>query len=236
MISNIVNSFISCSLLEDVRIFDIIRNERPSTAKYIDLRLNTRMAFTDSQINVYKTKTVYTDLLFLYLERAFLSQNFFDIPTIHPLFDDILVSMYQYLPNIFQNQSSEDNMYLAERIMYQVDDLLKEDMLNEYYYLPQKLYEDIQTTTFDDLKRTDASQTDGNDTNNSEEDIETAEAETKSADSQSKGGAYLEMELHEGENSEVMADNDTAREGDSTDDMTDMMTKKGKGSQSTFRS
>lgn len=45
--------------------------------------------------------------------------------------------MYQYLPNIFQNQTSEDNMYLAERIMYQVDDLLKEDMLNEYYYLPQ---------------------------------------------------------------------------------------------------
>lgn len=44
--------------------------------------------------------------------------------------------MYQYLPNIFQNQTLEDNMYLAERIMYQVEDLLKEDMLNEYYYLP----------------------------------------------------------------------------------------------------
>ena len=42
------------------------------------------------------------------------------------------------------------------------------------------------------------------------------------------------MELHEGENSEVIADNDTAREGDSTDDMTDMMTKKGKGSQNTL--
>ena len=42
------------------------------------------------------------------------------------------------------------------------------------------------------------------------------------------------MELHEGENSEVMADNDTAREGDSTDDMTDMMTKKGKVSQNTL--
>ena len=32
-------------------------------------------------------------------------------------------------------------------------------------------------------------------------------------DSETKGGAYLEMELHEGENSEVIADNDTAREG-----------------------
>ena len=37
----------------------------------------------------------------------------FNIPSIHPAFDDILVHMYQYLPNIFQNQTSEDNMYLA---------------------------------------------------------------------------------------------------------------------------
>ena len=221
-------------LLEDVRILELIRKERPSTAKYIDLRLDTRLAFTDSQINVYKTKTVFTDLLFLNLERAFLSQNFYDVPSIHPTFDDVLVNMYQYLPNIFQNKTSEDNMYLAERMMYQVDDLLKEDMLNEYYYLPQKLYEDIQATTFEDLKRTDASNTDGNDKHQSEEDVETAEAETKTADSETKGGAYLEMELHEGENSEVIADNDTAREGDSTDDITDMMTKKGKGSQNTL--
>ncbi|RYL11582.1 hypothetical protein [Staphylococcus sp. RIT622] len=221
-------------LLEDVRILELIRKERPSTAKYIDLRLDTRLAFTDSQINVYKTKTVFTDLLFLNLERAFLSQNFYDVPSIHPTFDDVLVNMYQYLPNIFQNKTSEDNMYMAERIMYQVDDLLKEDMLNEYYYLPLKLYEDIQATAFEDLKRTDASNTDGNDKHQSEEDVETAEAETKTADSETKGGAYLEMELHEGENSEVIADNDTAREGDSTDDMTDMMTKKGKGSQNTL--
>ena len=118
----------------------------------IDLRLDTRLSFTNSQINVYKTKTVYTDLLFLYLERAFLSQNFYDIPSIHPKFDEILVSMYQDLPNIFQNQTSEDNMYLAERIMYQVDDLLKQDMLNDYYYLPQQLYEDIYAHTYEDLK------------------------------------------------------------------------------------
>ena len=52
------------------------------------------------------------------------------------------------------------------------------------------------------------------------------EAETNAQDSKSEGGAYLEMELHEGENSEVISDNDTAREGDSTDDMTDMMTKR----------
>lgn len=31
-------------LLEDVRILELIRKERPSTAKYIDLRLDTRLA------------------------------------------------------------------------------------------------------------------------------------------------------------------------------------------------
>lgn len=42
------------------------------------------------------------------------------------------------------------------------------------------------------------------------------------------------MELHEGENSEAVSDNDNAREGDASDDMTDMMTKKGKGSNETI--
>ena len=58
-------------LLEDMRVFNHIRNERPSTSKLIDLRLQTRLSYTESQIKFYKTKTVYTDLLFLYLEKHF---------------------------------------------------------------------------------------------------------------------------------------------------------------------
>lgn len=221
-------------LLEDMRVFNHIKNERPSTAKLIDLRLQTRLSYTESQIKFYKTKTVYTDLLFLYLERAFLSQNFFDIPTIHPQLDDILNHMFQYLPNFFQNETSEDNMYLAQRIMFQIDDMLTKDMLNEYYHLPRRVYEAIHDLTFEDIKRTDASNVDGQDNTNEESEAETAEAETNAQDSKSEGGAYLEMELHEGENSDVIGDNDTAREGDSTDDMTDIMTKKGRGSESTL--
>lgn len=221
-------------LLEDMRVFNHIRNERPSTSKLIDLRLQTRLSYTESQIKFYKTKTVYTDLLFLYLEKAFLSQNFFDIPMMHSQLDDILNSMFQYLPNFFQNETSEDNMYLAQRIMFQIDDMLTKDMLNEYYHLPRRVYEAIHEMTFDELKRTDASNVDGKDNTSEDTDSETAEAETNAQDSKSEGGAYLEMELHEGENSEVISDNDTAREGDSTDDMTDMMTKKSRGSDNTL--
>lgn len=217
-------------LLEDKRVLNAIMTSRPSTANALKLRNETRLNFTQTQINVYKTKATFTDLLFLYLEKSFLKEDFYDVPQIHPQIDDVLIHMYQYLPNFFYNESSEDNMYLAERIMFQIDDILKEDMLNEYYHLPKKVYEAIQELSFEDITRTDASNSDGQSEKQKDEAVVSEEIESNNQDSASEGGAYLEMELHEGENSDVMSDNDTARDGDASDDMTDMQTKKGKGS------
>ena len=101
-------------------------------------------------------------------------------------------------------------MYLAERIMFQIDDILNEDMLNEYYHLPKKVYEAIHELKFEDIKRTDAS-TDKSSNNDHDEESVSEDIESNHQDSASQGGAYLEMELHEGENSEVVGDNDTAR-------------------------
>ncbi|KYH14531.1 vWA domain-containing protein [Staphylococcus kloosii] len=220
-------------LLEDKRVINEIVEQRPTTEKALSLRNEIRTNYIKSQINVYKTKTTYTDLLFLNLAYSILTENFYDVPQIHPSIDDILLNMYQYLPNVFNCESSEDNQFLAQRIMFQIDDILKEDMLNEYYHLPKQVYAAMETMTFDELKRTDASKVDGNN-NESDEEPESEEIETKAADSQSSGGAYLEMELHEGENSDTASDNDTDREGDASDDMTDMQTKKGKGSNNTI--
>ncbi|MEB8124541.1 VWA domain-containing protein [Staphylococcus succinus] len=217
-------------LLEDKRVLNAIMTSRPSTANALKLRNETRLNFTQTQINVYKTKATFTDLLFLYLEKSFLKEDFYDVPQIHHQIDDVLIHMYQYLPNFFYNESSEDNMYLAERIMFQIDDILKEDMLNEYYHLPKKVYEAIQELSFEDITRTDASNSDGQSEEQKDEAVVSEEIESNNQDSASEGGAYLEMELHEGENSDVMSDNDTARDGDASDDMTDMQTKKGKGS------
>lgn len=217
-------------LLEDKRVLNAIMTSRPSTANALKLRNETRLNFTQTQINVYKTKATFTDLLFLYLEKSLLKEDFYDVPQIHPQIDDVLIHMYQYLPNFFYNESSEDNMYLAERIMFQIDDILKEDMLNEYYHLPKKVYEAIQELSFEDITRTDSSNSDGQSEEQKDEAVVSEEIESNNQDSASEGGAYLEMELHEGENSDVMSDNDTTRDGDASDDMTDMQTKKGKGS------
>ncbi|KRG10148.1 vWA domain-containing protein [Staphylococcus sp. NAM3COL9] len=217
-------------LLEDKRVLNTIVQLRPSTKPIIQMRNEVRLNYTQTQIKVYKTKTTFTDLLFLYLEASFLTENFYDVPQIHPQIDDILNHMYQYLPDFFYNETSEDNMYLAERIMYQIDNILKEDMLNEYYHIPKKVYEAIQELNFEDLTRTDSSNLDGQSEEQNDKEVVSEDMESNNQDSASEGGAYLEMELHEGENSDVMGDNDTAREGDASDDMTDMQTKKGKGS------
>ncbi|MGV3042192.1 vWA domain-containing protein [Staphylococcus rostri] len=219
-------------LIEEMRVLNLIVNERPQTAKLINVRRQMRLQFCETQINFYRTKTMYTDLFFLNLERSFLTENFFEVPEIHPEINAVLDMMYQYLPDIFNIRTSEEAMYLTQRIMFQVDDWLKDDMLNEYYHIPRHVYEALEDMTLDDIKRMDAAQTDGQ--TDEQGDVETEEIDAKSADSDTAGGAYLETELHEGESSEALSDNDTAREGDSSDDMTDMLSKKGKGSQDTL--
>lgn len=219
-------------LIEEMRVLNLIVNERPRTAKLINVRRQMRLQYCETQINFYRTKTMYTDLLFLNLERSFLTENFFEVPEIHSEINPVLEMMYQYLPDIFNIRSSEEAMYLTQRIMFQVDDWLKDDMLNEYYHIPRHVYEALEDLTLDDIKRMDAAQTDGQ--TDEQGDVETEEIDSKSADSETAGGAYLETELHEGESSEALSDNDTAREGDSSDDMTDMLSKKGKGSEDTL--
>ena len=63
-------------MLEDQRILNQIVEERPSTRAAIELRNQTRLSYTESQIKVYETKTTYTDLVLLHLERSVLKQNF----------------------------------------------------------------------------------------------------------------------------------------------------------------
>ncbi|MCG3398584.1 vWA domain-containing protein [Staphylococcus massiliensis] len=213
-------------LIEEIRVTQAIVNERPFADKIFQLRRDMRLKYNRSQIKVYQTKTTYTDLLFLYLEQSFLTGNFYDVPQMTDELDDILNAMYMYLPDIFQIESSEDSMFLADRIMFQIDDILKEDMLNEYYHLPRRVYE--QMDTIDPGKRVDSDNSDGKNDQTNEED-ETEEVDMKAEDSKSSGGSYMEMELNEGENSDASTSNDDTREGDSTDDITEMATKKGKG-------
>lgn len=221
-------------LIEEYRLSNLIMSKRPVTKKLFKHRLNVKIKQNNSQIHVYQTKTTYTDLLFLAIEHAILNENFINNISINDDFDDALVQVFNRLTQIFNLQSSEDSYDLAVSIMILVDYLLKEDMLNQYYHIPERIYRSYEEEwTLEDLKRQDAANTDqSHEQEHDPDDIESADAETKTNDSQTDSKSYLEMELHEGENSDILTDND--REGDAGDDMTDMMEKKGKGSNNTL--
>ena len=69
--------------------------------------------------------------------------------------------MFNRLTQIFNLQSSEDSYDLALSIMILVDYLLKEDMLNQYYHIPERIYRSyVEEWTLEDLKRQDAANTD----------------------------------------------------------------------------
>ena len=54
-------------LLEDMRVFNHIRNERPSTSKLIDLRLQTRLSYTESQIKFYIKLKLFILIYYFYI-------------------------------------------------------------------------------------------------------------------------------------------------------------------------
>lgn len=221
-------------LIEEYRLSNIIMQKRPVTKNIFKHRLAVKVKQNNSQIHVYQTKTTYTDLLFLAIEHAILNENFINNIAIHENFDDALVQVFNRLTQIFNLNTSEDSYDLAVSIMVLVDYLLKEDMLNQYYHIPERIYKSYEEEwSLEDLSRQDAAQTDqNNEKEHDQDEITTEEAETKTADSKADSDSYLEMELHEGENSDVLSDNE--REGDASDDMTDMMEKKGKGSNDTI--
>lgn len=221
-------------LIEEYRLSNIIMLKRPVTKNIFKHRLAVKIKQNNSQIHVYQTKTTYTDLLFLAIEHAILNENFINNISIHEKFDDALVQVFNRLTKIFNLNTSEDSYDLAVSIMVLVDYLLKEDMLNQYYHIPERIYKSYEEEwSLEDLSRQDAAQTDqGNEKEHDQDEITTEEAETKTADSKADSDSYLEMELHEGENSDILSDNE--REGDASDDMTDMMEKKGKGSNDTI--
>ncbi|EGQ3088573.1 hypothetical protein E4301_002340, partial [Staphylococcus pseudintermedius] len=67
-------------MMEEMRILNLIERERPRTQKLIQLRKQTRQQYSASQMNVYQTKTLFTDLFFLNLEYSFLRDDFYTIP------------------------------------------------------------------------------------------------------------------------------------------------------------
>ncbi|TDM13270.1 vWA domain-containing protein [Macrococcus lamae] len=204
-------------MLEEQRLIRLIVNRRPAVQKFFRTRQRLKRQDNLSQLKVYRTKKMPTDLLFLQLEEALLCENTLYLETEYDEFID--ARLRTLLSQVFELTSTKASADLAISMMYVIDDLLTRDMLNDYYYLPVKLLEEL--TRFKEVKAVELS---GTDKVSSE--VETEDVLSKSQSSEGDSKSYLETEISEGQNSR--AQTSEGREGNVTDEVTDIMAGRGK--------
>lgn len=202
-------------MIEEFRLIQHIRASRPFTNKFFNVRLNAKLKENESQIKFYQTKAMPTDELFLQIEHALLMDNTLSFETL--FFDTLIYDIQLALQSVFTLQSTDDSANLAIRLMLLIEPHLNKDMLNEYYHIPKVAY--MNANAYKKANLDKAKQ-------KVDEMDESEAVQTKQRDTKTVGGAYLETEVTEGSNSDNIKENE--REGDSSDDITEMMMGKGK--------
>ncbi|MGK0554052.1 vWA domain-containing protein [Macrococcus capreoli] len=202
-------------MIDEYRLIHYIRQSRPFTQKFFNVRISAKLKENESQIKFYQTKAMPTDELFLQIEHALLTDNVLSFQT--KFFSALDYHIQLALQSIYELKNTEDSANLAIRLMHIIEPHLKKDMLNDYYYIPKLAYMNAKAYKKANLDK-------------AKQDVaemeESESIQTKQRDTETKSGAYLETEVTEGANSNNIKEND--RQGDASDDITEMLMGKGK--------
>ncbi|SET38780.1 Nitric oxide reductase activation protein [Oceanobacillus limi] len=144
------------AILEDIRLEEIIKKERPGTKRAFATRRSYHKQYFESQLATNVNRSYSTDELFCLIYLLILS----DVPD--PRFPkanerqlEKLERLKPTLYSVFEAKTTADITNLATQIVFQVDPDYK-DTFNEYFIFPIVHMENYtRNTLFDELTRTD---------------------------------------------------------------------------------
>jgi nitric oxide reductase activation protein len=143
-------------LAEDVRLEEICKKERPGTKKAFQIRRNVYRRYFQSQLNVNRVKSVHTDALFNAMYLLLTSDSpLEDVPFIHEDIQRVMPWVRQTLGQFFDATSTKEVVRVTLTLIEVLNEVLEKDMLNTYFYLPERVYETESMLTIDDIKRKD---------------------------------------------------------------------------------
>ncbi|MBB3869858.1 VWA domain-containing protein [Parageobacillus toebii NBRC 107807] len=206
------------TLAEDLRLEEICKKERPGTKKWFRIRRDVYRRYFYSQTNANLTRSVYTDALFSVIYLLLTSDSpLEDVPIIHEPIDRMMPWLRQTLPQFFDAASTKEVARITWMITEAFDDVLENDMLNTYFYLPEQSYNEEMGLTLEDLKRIDP-------LNNcdildkekcGDEDVHDQELPTWHRETSDMTKSFLRFELEQGSRTDLLGDG--AREGEDGD-------------------
>ncbi|MDX5474438.1 MAG: VWA domain-containing protein [Bacillaceae bacterium] len=208
------------SLLEDIRLEELVKRERPGTINSFEIRRREYRKYFKSQLKVNTDRGIHTDsfynLLYILLTT---NDPLEEVISITEALDLALPYVRKEAERAYEAKSTNDIKRISENILNVLEDLLEKDMLNLYFLLPDltELEETEDGLTFDDLKRKDGLKNDDikDNAKNGEEEVHEDKLPTWHRESETTTQSFLQFDLEQGTKTDLMGEG--VREGEDGD-------------------
>lgn len=218
------NKLSSCTkqlfiLLEDLRIEEVCKRERPGTKKVFEKRRIMYRKHFQSQLTINIERSIYTDALF----NAFYLKLTADTPLEEIIFPHEGIQLaFPFLSSeitkVFHAKDTKDIMKIVFTIVEVLEDIIDKDMLNTYFFLPELNYNLVDICSlFDEMKRkstlknADVLIQDKNE----EKDVHEDKLPTWHRETSKPTKSFLQFDLEQGTKTNIKGD--AAREGEDGD-------------------
>ncbi|MBM7619306.1 nitric oxide reductase activation protein [Bacillus tianshenii] len=206
-------------LLEDLRLEELCKRERPGTTKSFLVRRAEYRKYFRSQLKVNLDRAISTDALYNLLYLLLTTDDpLEEIPSINNEIDPALPFIIAEASKCYEVSSTVEIEKICRNILEVLYELLDKDMLNMYFLLPDftEKEEMDDTMTFDDLKRnSDLKNDDKKDKETEDEDIHEEKLPTWHRESESNSQSFLQFDLEQGTKMDLMGEG--GREGEDGD-------------------
>ncbi|MEB2630037.1 VWA domain-containing protein [Peribacillus frigoritolerans] len=207
------------ALLEDLRLEELVKKERPGTKKWFSVRGAYLKQYFESQLATNVTRSFALDELYCLIYLLLQSDRPDPIfPRANERQLEELEKLKPFIHAVFDATKTSDITRICEQIVFRVNDGY-EDTMNEYFIFPIASVEKYKANTlFDELTRNDEllnDDTDDADEEKSEfidEKFSTWHRENKNSESNS---TFLQFELEQGTKTSLMGGG--AREAEDAD-------------------
>ncbi|WP_299093497.1 VWA domain-containing protein [uncultured Metabacillus sp.] len=209
-----------CMLIEDVRLEEISKRERPGTKRAFEMRRKLYRKHFRSQLTIHQERGILTDALFnlLYLKLTAHSPLGL-LPSLSEDLDRAFPFIESKLYQAYDVKSTKEVIRIVLDLMEVLEEILESDMLNTYFYLADLPYESFKAASlFDELKRKSKLKNKDKiaDAKKGDEDVHGDKLPTWHSETSKPTKSFLQFDLEQGTNTTISGDG-IVREGDDGD-------------------
>ncbi|KKI90191.1 hypothetical protein WQ54_19565 [Bacillus sp. SA1-12] len=209
-----------CILMEDLRLEEISKRERPGTKRAFEIRRKLYRKHFKSQLTIHQERSILTDALFnsLYLKLTARSP-LEELPRLSENLDRAFPFIESKLYQAYDVKSTKEVIRIVLDLMEVLEEILEKDMLNTYFYLADLPYESFEANSlFDELKRKSKLKNKDKlaDAKKGDEDVHGDKLPTWHSETSKPTKSFLQFDLEQGTNTTISGDG-IVREGDDGD-------------------